>query len=370
MSNLENKPFILGMDVSFMDEIEQHGGSYSDTDGKEQDLLSILKLNGANAIRLRIWNDPVGGFCNLERTVTIAKRIKEQGLQFLLDFHYSDRWADPANQWKPKAWENLSYEELQRAVCTYTADVLHTLKEHDALPDMVQVGNEITPGMLWDEGRVSGEEHDTDEQWERFAGLVKYGIAAVKSVDSNINIMIHIDRGGDNVESRKFYDRFEALGVEFDTIGLSYYPWWHGTLDALRDNLHDLAARYGKPINVVETAYPWTLEQPGDHEWILNQEDLLLPGYPASVEGQACYLQDLLQIIREVPRGLGQGFYYWEPAWIPSKPEWSVGHPNNWGNLTMFDFKGRKLESFTALKADVTSEKSEKDTPKGSALIR
>ena len=247
MSNLTEKTFILGMDVSFMDEIEQHGGSYSDVDGKEQDLLSILKINDANAIRLRIWNDPVGGFCNLERTVEVAKRIKEQGLKFLLDFHYSDRWADPANQWKPKAWENLSYEELQRAVCMYTADVLRTLKEHDALPDMVQVGNEITPGMLWNEGRVGGEEHDTDEQWERFAGLVKYGIAAVKSVDADIQIMIHIDRGGDNAESRKFYDRFEALGVEFDIIGLSYYPWWHGTLDALRDNLHDLAERYGKP---------------------------------------------------------------------------------------------------------------------------
>lgn len=195
VSNHKEQPFILGMDVSFMDEIEQHGGSYSDVDGKEQDLLSILKLNDANAIRLRIWNDPVGGYCNLERTVEIAKRIKAHGLHFLLDFHYSDRWADPANQWKPKAWESLSYEELQRAVCTYTADVLNTLKDNGALPDMVQVGNEITPGMLWNEGRVGGEENDTDEQWERFAGLVKYGIAAVKSVDANIQVMIHIDRG-------------------------------------------------------------------------------------------------------------------------------------------------------------------------------
>ncbi|SHN52299.1 arabinogalactan endo-1,4-beta-galactosidase [Paenibacillus sp. ov031] len=369
MSNLKEEAFVLGMDVSFMDEIEQHGGTYRDEHGQQADLLTLLKLGDANAIRLRIWNDPVGGFCNLERTVAVAKRIKEQGLQFLLDFHYSDRWADPANQWKPKAWEKLSYEELQREVCTYTADVLRTLKEHDALPDMVQVGNEITPGMLWDEGHVGGEEHDTDEQWERFAGLVKYGIAAVKSVDSEIKIMIHIDRGGDNAESRKFYDRFEALGVEFDIIGLSYYPWWHGTLDALRDNLHDLAERYGKPINVVETAYPWTLEQPEGHEWILNQEELLLPGYPASVEGQTRYLKDLLQIIREVPGGLGAGFYYWEPAWIPSKEEWSVGHPNNWGNLTMFDFKGQKLQSFSALKAGEGNDTTLDEQP-SAALIK
>lgn len=348
MVGYKYKPFIQGMDVSFMDEIEQHGGHYYDEHGRAQDLLAMLKDNHVNAVRLRIWNDPQGGFCNLERTVAVAKRIKEQGMQFLLDFHYSDRWADPANQWKPAAWEKLSYEELQRAVCMYTADVLRELQEHDALPYMVQIGNEITPGMLWGEGRVDGE-HNTDEQWEQFAGLVKYGIAAVKSVDPDIQVMIHIDRGGDVAASRQFYDRFEALGVEYDTIGLSFYPWWHGTLEALRDNMNELAERYRKDIIVVETAYPWTLEQLMDHEWIFNQEEQLLPGYPATVEGQRHYLEDLLRIIREVPDNRGVGFYYWEPAWIPSKSEWSVGHPNNWGNLTMFDFKGRKLDSFSAL---------------------
>lgn len=335
------------MDVSFIDEIESHGGYYYESNGERQDLLTLLKNNGTNAIRLRIWNEPEGRFCNLERTLDIAKRLKQHGLQFLLDFHYSDRWADPANQWKPKAWEGLSYDELLEAVKAYTIHVLKALREHNAIPDMVQIGNEITPGMLWNEGRVDGD-YDTQEQWEQFAGLVKAGIQGVKAVDASIPIMIHIDRGGDEEASLKFYDRFQQLKVEFDVIGLSYYPWWHGSLEALRSNLHQLAKRYGKPIYIVESAYPWTLAQPEGMEWIVNKEEQLLPDYPATVSGQQGYFEQLLSIIRDVPNGLGQGFYYWEPAWIPMKSEWSVGHPNNWGNLTLFDFNGQKLESFLA----------------------
>ncbi|OWA34580.1 antitoxin [Saccharibacillus sp. O16] len=347
---------IYGMDVSFLDEIEHGGGRYYDEAGQERDLLELLKEKGVNAVRLRIWNDPVGGFCNLERTIPIAKRIKEQGMTFLLDFHYSDKWADPANQWKPAAWETLRGAALEQAVYDYTTEVLTALAKVEALPDMVQVGNEITPGMLWDEGRVGGEEFDTDAQWEAFARLVKKGIQAVRAASPDIRIMIHIDRGGDNASSRKFFDRFQQLGVEFDVIGQSFYPWWHGTLDDLRHNLNDLATRYGKPINVVETAYPWTLEEPEGYHWVMNgREELLpLPEYPPSPEGQQQYLEDIIAIVQELPGGLGEGFYYWEPAWIPSQSEWSVGHPNNWANLTMFDFEGKLLPSFAALAGQST----------------
>nr|WP_245608714.1 arabinogalactan endo-1,4-beta-galactosidase [Saccharibacillus sacchari] len=350
MLDIRDKDFSVGMDLSFMDEIEHGGGRYFDELGQERELLELVKEKGVNAVRLRIWNDPVGGFCNLERTVPIAKRIKQAGLRFLLDFHYSDKWADPANQWKPAAWETFSFEQLGQAVYDYTAEVLDALKKENALPDMVQVGNEITPGMLWNEGKVDGEAYDNDRQWEQFAGLVKRGIEAVHAASTDIRVMIHIDRGGDNASSVKFFDRFEELQVEFDVIGQSFYPWWHGTLDALRDNLHDLAARYGKPINVVETAYPWTLEEPEGSKWVMNgKEGLLpLPEYPPTAEGQQRYLEELIAIVRAVPNGLGEGFYYWEPAWIPSQKEWSVGHPNNWANLTMFDFEGKALKSFAA----------------------
>ncbi|WP_379129021.1 arabinogalactan endo-beta-1,4-galactanase [Paenibacillus sp. sgz500958] len=358
------RTFINGMDISFLDEIEQGGGTFKarfvderidkgtraskgETGamaGEIKDLLAILKGNGVNSIRLRIWNEPPGGYCNLERTLVMAKRIKEAGLGFLLDFHYSDKWADPQNQWKAAAWEALDFPELQTAVYEYTQQVLTALKEQGTLPDMVQIGNEITPGMLWPEGKVDGDS-DTQEQWEQLVALVQAGISGAKSVESAISIMIHIDRGGDNPASRKFYDRFEELGVQYDVIGLSFYPWWHGTLQDLEHNLNDLAVRYGKEIIVVETAYPWTLSPPEGFPIIVSEESQLHAGYQATVEGQAAYLRDFTKVIQAAPGGKGIGFYYWEPAWIPSQKEWSVGHTNNWSNLTLFDYEGRRLDS-------------------------
>ncbi|MGG3455642.1 glycoside hydrolase family 53 protein [Paenibacillus rhizolycopersici] len=339
--------FINGMDVSFLDEIEAAGGTFTE-DGSKEDLLVILRRSGVNSIRLRIWNEPPGGFCNLERTLLMAKRIKALGMHFLLDFHYSDSWADPAKQFKPKAWEKLSFDELAHAVGDYTTQVLTALQAQGTLPDMVQIGNEITPGMLWDDGKVDGE-FDTPEQWKKFTRLVKAGAAAAKAVDSSINVMIHIDRGGDLPASVAFYERFQEYGVEFDTIGLSFYPWWHGTLDDLRANLAKLATTFGKEINVVETAYPWTLAKGPIPEPIVHSSEQTHAGYPATSEGQAAYLRDFLQIIRDTPGGWGAGFYWWEPAWIPAKSEWSVGHDNNWANLTLFDYEGRKLPALDAL---------------------
>lgn len=342
------KPFIKGMDVSFLDEIETFGGTYEEN-GVKDDALAILKRSGVNAVRLRIWNEPPGGFCDLKRTLLMAKRIKDLGLFFLLDFHYSDGWADPANQWKPKAWEGLIFADLVQAVHDYTLDVLTALKRQGTLPDMVQIGNEITPGMLWNDGRVDGE-HDTDEQWEKFAALVKSGIRAAKSTNPSMGIMIHIDRGGDAQASLSFFERFEKLGVAFDTIGLSFYPWWHGTLQDLRQTLETLAVRFGKDINVVETAYPWTIDASGGRTYIVDKKEQLLDGYPATVEGQSAYLRDFIEIVRSTPQRRGAGFYWWEPAWIPSKKEWSVGHGNDWSNLTLFDFEGRRLASQDALR--------------------
>lgn len=343
-----SQAFIQGMDVSFLDEIEAAGGAFYE-DGAAADCLDILKANGVNSIRLRIWNEPPRTFCNLERTIPIARRIKQKGFHFLLDFHYSDMWADPGKQFKPKAWESLDLEGLRQAVYDYTKQVMTALREANALPDMVQIGNEITPGMLWPAGKVDAE-FDTDVQWEAFASLVKAGIRAAKEVHPGVNIMIHIDRGGDNASSVKFYDRFAALGVEFDMIGLSYYPWWHGTLEDLRANLNDLATRYGKEIVVVETAYPWTTEPADGLAFIVTADTPLQTPYPATVEGQAAYLREFLEIIRDVPSGLGAGFHWWEPCWTPAKEDWSVGHSNNWSNLTLFDFKGNKLKSIEVLK--------------------
>ncbi|MFC5465909.1 glycoside hydrolase family 53 protein [Lederbergia graminis] len=345
--------FLKGVDISFVDEIEAEGGKFFDA-GRGVDVLALLKESGINSIRLRLWNNPEGGYCNLERTIQFAKRIKEHGFHFLLDFHYSDYWADPGKQTKPKEWENYTFAQLVEAVRDFTRHTIHSLKLEDVLPDMVQIGNEIINGMLWDEGRVMDDGFDTDEQWENLAQLIKAGMTGLQDAitkEDKVTTMIHIDRGGDNEKSRKFFDRMSLLKVEYDIIGLSYYPWWHGSLQDLEHNLHDLADRYKKDIIVVEVAYPWTLSSDDVNlPFIFNSKEQLLEGYPATVEGQAKYLKDLITIIQQTPNQHGVGVYYWEPCWIPSKKQWSVGHDNNWANLTLFDFRGNKLESLNIFK--------------------
>lgn len=334
-------PFIKGADVSFLDQIEQLGGVYYSA-GAPQDLLQILQGHGINLIRLRIWNDPLLGFSDLRRTVAMARRIKDAGLRFLLDFHYSDSWADPGKQTKPARWRNLSFDELRAAVHDYTRTVVKALADAGAPPDVVQIGNEITQGFLWDDGRVGGA-FDTPEQWHRFAQLLQAGMAGVRDagVAPSPLVMIHIDRGGDNAGARWFFDRLAAQGVDFDVIGLSFYPWWHGTLEDARANMADLAERYGKDIVVVETAYPWTLDDADLQPNIVRRPDQLHPGYPATVEGQAAFLRDLLRLVRDLPGGRGKGVVYWEPGYISLSR--MGGSP--WDNLTLFDFKGNALPS-------------------------
>jgi len=343
--------FIKGADISFVDEIEQEGGAFYEN-GKKRDVLDILKDSGVNAARLRIWNNPEFDYCNPKKTLMMARRIKDKGLHFLLDFHYSDYWADPGKQHMPKAWVGLSFEELVAAVEEFTASFISELKEQGTLPDMVQVGNEITNGMIWDAGKVDGE-YNTPEQWEKLGQLIAAGIRGVQAATSDedsIPIMIHIDRGGDNEASRFFYDKLSSLRIDYDIIGLSYYSWWHGTLEEFSDNIHDLAQRYKKPIIVVEVAYPWTMTPPDDKPLIFHTEDWVHPGFPPTVDGQKQWLLELMKRIRELPDQLGMGLYYWEPCWIPSKPNWSVGHENNWSNLTLFDYKGNKLDSLDAFR--------------------
>lgn len=341
--------FIKGADISFVDEIESEGGAFYEH-GRKRDVLDILKDSGVNSARLRLWNNPEFDYCNPRKTIKMAKRIKEKGLHFLLDFHYSDYWADPSKQHMPKSWVGLSFPELVKQVEEFTASFLKELEAEGALPDMVQVGNEITNGMIWDEGRVDGE-YNTPQQWEKLAALIAAGVRGVRAVPKEgqpIPVMIHIDRGGDNAGSRFFFDKLAEFNMDYDIIGLSYYSWWHGTLEEFTDNLYDLAGRYRKPIVVVEVAYPWTMMSPDEQPLIFNKEEWVYPGFPPTVEGQKKWLEELIRRIKQVPDGLGLGLYYWEPCWIPSKPTWSVGHENNWSNLTLFDYSGNKLNSLDA----------------------
>jgi beta-galactosidase len=242
---------MMGADISFLPELEARGIKFSDN-GVEKDPILILKEHGFNYVRLRIFNEPARekgyspdkGFCDLEHTKQMAKRVKAAGMKLLLDFHYSDYWADPGKQFKPAAWENLSFPELKKALFDYTQKVIQALKDQGTTPDMVQIGNEINHGIVWPEGNVRNP--------DGLAQLLNAGTAAVKSVDPNVVMMLHVALGGQNHESVAFIDQMLARGVHFDVIGESYYPKWHGTLDDLRDNLHDLVRRYQKDVIVVE----------------------------------------------------------------------------------------------------------------------
>ncbi len=334
---------IRGADVSHLNRLESHYATFTDN-GAENDALTILHNHGVNWIRLRLWHTPATGYNNLPRTIQMAKRIRELGMSFLLDIHYSDTWADPGRQTKPAAWSNLEFDVLADSVRAYTDYVVSSLKEEGATPQMVQVGNEIRPGMLWPDGRVGGS---YDHQWPQLAELLNAGIEGLRAAtteDDSVEVMIHIHSGGDVSGSRWFYDNLAAHGVDFDVIGLSFYPWWHGELSDLEANVNALAARYDKDIVVVETAYPWTLGWGDNENNIVGLPGHLHTGFPASVDGQRRFIDSLYAVLQRAPDGRGRGVVYWEPTHIPAP-----GFGSPWENLALFDFEGELLASANAL---------------------
>lgn len=250
---LTTKPIerMIGADISFLPQIEDRGMKFSEN-GKEIEAIGLLKNHGFNYIRLRIFVNPENkkgyapgkGYCGLSYTLGMVKRVKSAGMKLLLDFHYSDYWADPQQQFKPLAWQDLDFETLKDSVQQYTTRVLIALKEQGTMPDLVQIGNEINHGILWPDGHIGNP--------DQLAGLLKAGVKGARIADPDIPVMMHIALGGQNKEAVFWLDNMIARGVEFDIIGLSYYPQWHGTLEDLYENMHDLLDRYHKPLNVVE----------------------------------------------------------------------------------------------------------------------
>jgi arabinogalactan endo-1,4-beta-galactosidase len=295
--------YAIGADVSFLTKCERDGMVFKE-DGQQKDVLTILREHQYNWVRLRIFHDPAAAADklpnDLDYTLALAKRAKSQGFHLLLDLHYSDSWADPGKQPMPEAWKTLKHKQLVEQVFNYTRDTIAAFGREGVMPDMVQVGNEITNGMLWPNAKLP-------DNWDNFADLLKAGIRGVDAGRGALprpRIMIHIERSGDYDAAVYFFDNLIAHHVSFDVIGLSYYPRWHGGIAKLRGNLHDLALRYQLPIIVVETAYNWT---PGD--FIGKKAD-----FPESPEGQADFLRAVDAAVRAIPRGLGQGVFWWEPA--------------------------------------------------------
>ncbi len=295
----KSSTFAIGADVSFLPQAEQQGSIFKEN-GVARPALEILREHSYNWVRLRIFVAPTRLPNNLDYTIAAARRARAMGFHFLLDFHYADDWADPGHQPKPAAWQSYTHAQLVNAVYAYTRDTITAFRNAGVLPDMVQVGNEVSNGMLWPGGKLPGN-------WDNFAQLLQAGIRGVSAGSADQPhplIMIHIDKGGDIAATRAFFDKLATYHVPFDVIGQSYYPWWQGSLNDLQANLDATIRAYGKDVYVVETAYNW---KPGTYT--------THPGpFPETPQGQRDFLDEVNRIVLQAPGGHGKGVFWWEPA--------------------------------------------------------
>jgi len=317
--------FIRGADLSKLPKMEEDGTTYYNSKGIAENALEIFKSAGMNVVRLRLWVHPANAHSSLQEVAAFSKRIHTARLKVWLDLHYSDTWADPGHQTKPAAWANLSFQSLKDSVYTYTLHVVKTIQ-----PEYIQIGNEINNGFLWNDGRISHPDQFTD--------LLKEGISATRNADSSTRIILHYAgyKGAD-----WFFGIMEKYHVDYDIIGLSYYPWWHGkSLNILQQTLNLLATQYHKEVVIAETAYPFTLSWNDQTNNIVGDTSQLLPEYPATEAGQEAFLWKLRSILQNTPAG--RGFCYWEPEWVTiQNSNFVIGSP--WENLSLFDFHHRAL---------------------------
>ena len=301
--------FVKGADIGWLPQMEATGFKFYNAAGVQEDCMKILKDHGINTIRLRAWVNPsnskTSGHCSTEETVAMAVRAKKMGMRVMIDLHYSDSWADPGKQVKPKAWVGHDFPTLLTDVYDYTLSVMNALKAAGVKPEWVQVGNETPGGMIYPEGKTSN--------WDQLAQLINKGYDAIKTVSPQTKVILHIDQGNNSARFRGWFDNAKSHGAKWDVIGFSYYPYWLTgkpdytlSIDDLGNNLKDMAARYGKEVMVVEVG--------GEAVKVQNTYDMLL-----AVEKK----------VKEVPDNKGLGLIYWEPEGAKS---WSGYALSTWGD--------------------------------------
>lgn len=317
--------FMRGADLSFLAEIEASGTQFYSSEGKSGGVLELLKERGCNTVRLRLWHSPANEHNSLTEVATMAARVKAAGMKVLLTVHYSDTWADPGQQAIPAAWVGLSLPDLKDSVYRYTKRVMTVLS-----PDYIQVGNEINGGLLWEQGRRTN--------LDAFLGLIAEGCRAVRETNPATKIIIHY-AGTDGADG--FFDQLRGGNIDYDLIGLSYYPMWHGfSLSVLQASVNGLIAENNKPLLIVETAYPFTLGYADYTNNIVGLPSQLIPEYPASPQGQRDFLLAIRSILEQNPKGAG--FCYWGAEWVafrgPTATDGSAGE-----NTALFDFDRKAL---------------------------
>lgn len=322
--------FMRGADLSFLPTTEGEGTLYYADNGAPADVILLLKSRGCNTIRMRIWHTPVDAHSSLSEVKALADRVKAAGLKVYLSIHYSDTWADPGHQSKPAPWQGLAYSVLKDSVYRYTKKVMNLIQ-----PNYVQIGNELNGGILWEDGRISN--------FSNFIDLVKEGCKAVREVSSTTKILIHF-AGTDNAPW--FFTQLKNSSVDYDMIGLSYYPVWHGlSLDVLKTTINTLIADTGKPLVIAETAYPFTLGWADYTNNIVGLSSQLIPGYPATPEGQKSYLLAIKTMLKQNSKGAG--FCYWGAEWVAFRgPTATNGSAAE--NQALFSFTNIELPACTA----------------------
>ena len=326
---------MLGADVSSLQRSLDLGAKYYDASGTARDPLDILKSAGMNYARLRIWNNPVSGYNNKAKVLAQARAIKAKGLRLLIDFHYSDTWADPGKQYKPAAWNSHSLSQLQTDVYNYTYDVCTSLKSQGTTPDTVQIGNEINVGMRWPQGQV------TNSNFAPLASLLKQGYNATKACNGGTQVLIHTADADSDAHARWFYDGIKAQGVQWDITALSFYCMFHGTLANLYNVITDVKSRYGKPVVLAKTAYPFTTAN-ADSQSNAVSGNASCEGISVSWAGQA----QEFRYVQNTARNAGAiGVFYWEPTWYAIAGNgWDPANINGtgdgWDNMALFDWTG------------------------------
>ena len=331
---------VRGGDVSSLYRGETLGGVYRTASGTTQNALQILSAGGMDYVRLRVFVNPADGFNDEAQLLAGAKEAySTYHLPIYLDLEYSDTWADPGDQVVPAAWAADGFAALETQTYDYAKQIVGDLDAQGTPPAMAQVGNEINSGMMLPDGSTS--------DWTQLAGLLKEGIAGVREANPGTKVVLHLAGSSDLSTLESWYTTAVDDGVSFDVIGISYYDYWDGRLDVLQTDLDGLATRYGKPVMVAETAYPWTMTDTTGVNSVTSANTTLDPGYPATPAGQLANFRDVLSVVQAVPDGLGLGAFYWEPTWtIVTGNGWSTTDATTatgWENQAMFDLNDEAL---------------------------
>jgi arabinogalactan endo-1,4-beta-galactosidase len=319
--------FIRGADMSFLPLIESEGTVYKNNNAPEDPMVT-LKNAGCNYIRIRLWHSPESSSSSFQEVKTFADRVRQAGMKVWITVHYSDTWADPGHQTKPQAWQSMNLAALKAAVANYTTEIMTQIK-----PDLIQIGNETNDGMLWPEGRLSQNEAN-------FKELATAGIEAIRAQSTQTKIMLHFAgiSGSD-----WFFDKVKDL--DYDYIGLSYYPIWHGkSLTDLQQKMNTLGNLYNKKVIIAETAYPFTLGFNDFTNNIMGLNNQLIPAFAATESGQSAFMSSIYNTVAQSSHGIG--FCYWGSEWVAFRGP-TANNGSTWENQALWDFNNNALPVLT-----------------------